>query len=154
MPWEVTGPVKERTRFIELYLSGLYTITELAERFGVSRQKLHKWLARHNVDGMKGLADHSRAPLHMPHRTNEEVAAKIVEFRRRFPFMGPRKIITRLTELEPEDRLAGAEHGRRHPSPREPRPGTGASFAARASIARTKRAIRAHATHNPPILRA
>ena len=94
--------MKERTRFIELYLTGLYTITELAERFGVSRQKLYKWLARHNVDGMKGLADHSRAPLHIPHRTGEEVAAKIIEFRRRFPFMGPRKIITRLTELDPK----------------------------------------------------
>src|SRR5215212_2931968 len=51
------GPVEERTRFIETYLTGLYTITELAERFGVSRHKLHKWLARHNVDGMKGLVD-------------------------------------------------------------------------------------------------
>jgi len=30
MPWEVTGPVKERTRFIEMYLTGFYTITELA----------------------------------------------------------------------------------------------------------------------------
>jgi transposase InsO family protein len=94
--------VKERTRFIELYLTGLYTITELAERFGVSRQKLHKWLVRHNVDGMKGLVDRSRAPLHIPHRTNEEEAAKIIEFRRRFPFMGPRKIITRLAELHPK----------------------------------------------------
>jgi len=102
MPWEVTGPVKERTRFIELYLTGLYTITELAERFGVSRQKLYKWLARHNVDGMKGLADRSRAPLHIPHRTTDDVAERIIEFRRRFPFMGPRKIITRLTELDPK----------------------------------------------------
>jgi hypothetical protein len=34
MPWEVTGPVKERTRFIETYLAGLYTLTELADRFG------------------------------------------------------------------------------------------------------------------------
>ena len=102
MPWEVTGPVEERTRFIETYLTGLYTITELAQRFGVSRQKLHKWLARHNVDGVKGLVDRSRAPLHVPHRTSEEIAEKIVEFRRRFPHMGPRKIIARLAELHPD----------------------------------------------------
>ena len=57
MPWEVTGPVRERERFIEAYLTGFYTITELADRFGMSRQKLHKWLTRHNVDGMKGLVD-------------------------------------------------------------------------------------------------
>ena len=58
------GPVRERERFIEAYLTGFYTITELADRFGTSRQKLHKWLTRHNVDEMKGLVDRSRAPLH------------------------------------------------------------------------------------------
>jgi transposase InsO family protein len=78
MPWEVTGPVKERTRFIETYLTGFYTITELAERFGMSRQNLHKWLARHNLDGMRGLADRSRAPLHIPHRTSDALAENIL----------------------------------------------------------------------------
>ena len=102
MPWEVTGPVKERTSFIETYLTGLYTLSELAERFGVSRQKLHKWLARHNVDGVKGLVDRSRAPLHIPHRTSGEIAEKILEFRRRFPHMGSRKIVARLAELHPD----------------------------------------------------
>jgi len=101
MPWEVTGPVQERTRFIETYLTGLYTLAELSERFGVSRQKLHKWLARHNVEGMKGLIDRSRAPLRIPHRTNDQVAEQIVAFRRRFPHMGPRKIFARLAELHP-----------------------------------------------------
>jgi putative transposase len=101
MPWEVTGPVKERTRFIETYLTGLYTITELAERFRVSRQKLHKWVARHNIDGMKGLVDRSRAPLHIPHRTDQEIVDRIIEFRRRFPHMGSRKIGARLAELHP-----------------------------------------------------
>jgi len=28
MPWKETGPVLERMRFIEDYLSGFYTITE------------------------------------------------------------------------------------------------------------------------------
>jgi putative transposase len=89
MPWKETGPVQERERFIETYLTGLYTITELAERFGASRQKLHKWLARHNADGMKGLVDRSRAPRHIRHRSSDIVAEKIIEFRRRFPHMGP-----------------------------------------------------------------
>jgi transposase InsO family protein len=62
---------------------------------------LHKWLARHDLDGAKGLVDRSRAPLHSPQTTDEEVAAKIVAFRKRFPFMGPRKIIVRLSELHP-----------------------------------------------------
>jgi transposase-like protein len=53
MPSEVTGPVEERERFIDAYLAGFYTLTELADHFGMSRQKLHRWLARHNVRGMK-----------------------------------------------------------------------------------------------------
>jgi len=92
----------ERGRFIEDYLSGFYTITELAIRYGVSRRTLHKWLGRHDVDGSNGLVDHSRAPLHSPQRTSEELAAQIVAFRKRHPHMGPRKIIARLSELHPE----------------------------------------------------
>lgn len=101
MPWEVTGPVRERERFIDAYLTGLYSITGLAARFGVSRQKLHKWLARHNSEGMHGLIDRSRAPHRRPHRTNDAVAEQIIGFRRRFPHMGPRKTIARLIELQP-----------------------------------------------------
>ena len=102
MPWKETGPMLERTRFIEDYLSGFYTITELADRYGVSRRVLHKWLARHDRDGLKGLVDRSRAPLHIPHRTCDDIAASIIAFRRRFPHMGPRKIAARLAELHPE----------------------------------------------------
>ena len=101
MPWKEAGSMLERTRFIEDYLSGLYSITELAIRYGVSRRTLHKWLGRHDVDGSKGLVDHSRAPLHSPQRTSADLEARIVAFRKRFPFMGPRKIMARLAELHP-----------------------------------------------------
>jgi len=102
MPWKKAGPMLERRRFIEEYLSGFYSITELAIRYGVSRRTLHKWLARHDGDGAEGLVDRSKAPLRSPQRTSDDVAARIVAFRKRFPFMGPRKIIARLAELHPE----------------------------------------------------
>ena len=57
MPWKEAGPVLERARFIEDYLSGFYTITELAARYGVSRRALHKWLSRHDADGRSGPID-------------------------------------------------------------------------------------------------
>jgi transposase-like protein len=60
MPWKETGLVQERARFIEDYLSGFFTITELAARYNVSRRTLHKWLARHDVDGSNGLVDRPR----------------------------------------------------------------------------------------------
>src|ERR1043166_5751314 len=102
MPWKETGPVLERMRFIEDYLSGCYTLTELASRYEVSRQTLHKWLARHDADGAKGLLDRSRRPLHSPQIVDQDVAERIIAFRRRFPLMGPRKIVARLSELLPE----------------------------------------------------
>lgn len=101
MPWKETGRVSERIHFIEDYLSGCYTITELAARYFVSRKTLYKWLARHDREGRGGLEDRSRAPAECPHRTADAVEESIVAFRRRFPFMGPKKIIARLTELEP-----------------------------------------------------
>src|SRR5207237_9309589 len=102
MRWKETGPVHERMRFIEAYLSGFYTITELASRCGISRRIAHKWLSRHDANGAAGLQDRSRAPINIPHRTTDDIAAEVVAFRQRFPHMGPRKIAVRLAELHPD----------------------------------------------------
>ena len=37
MPWTVTDPMTERARFILAHQDGLYSTTELCQRFGVSR---------------------------------------------------------------------------------------------------------------------
>src|SRR5262245_25084247 len=100
MPWKETGPMFERIRFIDDYLTGGYTIADLAWRYGVSRKTLYKWLRRHDHHGLEGLKDRSRAPVRTT-RIDEELRAEIVKFRRRFPFMGPRKIVARLCELHP-----------------------------------------------------
>jgi transposase InsO family protein len=102
MPWKETGPVFERARFIGDYLSGCFTISELADRYGVSRKTLYKWLARHDVSGLSGLVDRPRIARHLPHRTPDVLADEIIAFKRRFPFMGPKKIVARLRELRPE----------------------------------------------------
>src|ERR1043166_9237894 len=102
MPWKETGPVLERARFIDDCLSALYTIAERAARYGVSRRILHKWLSRHDANGAAGLSDRSRAPLHIPHRTADGVAAEVIAFRRLFPHTGPRKIAVRLAEIHPD----------------------------------------------------
>ena len=134
MPWKETGRVFERTRFIEDYLSGCSTISELSSRYHVSRKTLYKWISRHDHSGLPGLEDRSRAPIECPHRTAEVVEDAIIAFRKRFPFMGPKKIIARLSEREPDvdwpapstageilDRRGLIEHGKRrrrsvHPS--------------------------------------
>jgi putative transposase len=38
MPWEETTPMEERARFVEDFESALYSVTELCERYGISRK--------------------------------------------------------------------------------------------------------------------
>ena len=38
MPWAQTAPMQERIRFIQDFRSELFTMTELCERFGISRK--------------------------------------------------------------------------------------------------------------------
>ena len=102
MPWTETGPMKERTRFVTDAERGLYTMTELCERYGISRRTGYKWLDRYETDGPAGLLDHSRAPRSCPHRLEAKVAAAIVEGRRRHPSWGPRKLLAWLDEHRTE----------------------------------------------------
>ena len=64
MPWLETAPMEQRSRFIDAYLSGGFTMTELCARYQVSRRVGYKWVTRYDADGRKGLADRSRAPRH------------------------------------------------------------------------------------------
>jgi putative transposase len=101
MPWREGGPMEERVRFVSEWEHGLYRMSELCERFGVSRKTGYKWLGRWEVEGAGGLCDRSRAPQRCPHRVREEVAARLIELRQRHPDWGPRKLLEIVREREP-----------------------------------------------------
>ena len=46
MPWQETDPVRERRHFAQDLESGLWSMTELCRRYGISRNTGYKWLAR------------------------------------------------------------------------------------------------------------
>ncbi len=47
MPWAQTSAMDERVRFIADHRSGLYTMAELCDRFGISRNAGDDpWIAR------------------------------------------------------------------------------------------------------------
>src|SRR4026208_468200 len=62
MPWKETGPFEERRRFVETCRDSDESFSAICERFGISRQKGYKWLARVEVGGLEALADRSRRP--------------------------------------------------------------------------------------------
>ena len=42
-----------------LEVQAAVSVTEVAERFGVSRQAVHRWLGWYRKDGLEGLVDRS-----------------------------------------------------------------------------------------------
>lgn len=62
MPWSETVPMEERLKFVKERMAGRATVTELCERFGISRKTGHKWINRFEEAGLAGLEEKSRAP--------------------------------------------------------------------------------------------
>lgn len=69
-----------------------WKIVEVARRFEVSRQTVHRWMARYEREGLASLADHSHRPEFCPHQISAEVEAFICEIRRQHPGWGPLRI--------------------------------------------------------------
>ena len=101
MPWRERSPMDERVQFISDYQRQLFTITELCDRFGVSRKTGYKWIARYAAGGAAGLAPRSARPRHSPQTTASAISDAIVALRRRYPTWGGKKIVAVLREREP-----------------------------------------------------
>lgn len=102
MPWKENTPMTERARFVALHAEGLYSMTELCARFGISRRVGYKWLHRFAAAGLSGLAERSRAPHSCPHRADPEAVAALIRTRERHPHWGPKKLVAYLRQRQPE----------------------------------------------------
>ena len=98
-----TNVVRERLAFVDDLESGHWSMTELCERYGVSRPTGYKWLARHEAGGDAGLHDDPRAPHTCPHRTSEGQEAVIVAARREYGW-GAKKLLRVLRTRHPRER--------------------------------------------------
>lgn len=108
MPWLDRNPMEERMQFIVALKEGLYSMTELCERYGISRQAGYERLRRYEAEGIEGLKDRSHAPMHCPHKISTEVAEALIQLRRRKPDWGPRTLLARLAIDRPELQLPAA----------------------------------------------
>jgi putative transposase len=99
MPWKESNTMDLRVQLVQDYDEG-QSISALAEIYEVSRNTVYKWLKRHESQGIAGLADSSRAPLHSPSKLSEEVIADIIAARQRWKW-GPRKLRVKLAQAHP-----------------------------------------------------
>jgi transposase InsO family protein len=86
------GLVEQRLSAVLEVLNEGVAVTEVAQRFGVSRQTVHRWLTRYAAQGLAGLVDQSMAPGSCPHQMAPVVEARIVEMRVEHSGWGPRTI--------------------------------------------------------------
>lgn len=90
------GLVEQRYQAVLEVLNQASTATDVAVRFGVTRQTVHRWLRKYASDGIAGLVDGSAKPLSCPHQIPVVVEARIVVLRRLNMGWGPRTIRFRL----------------------------------------------------------
>jgi transposase InsO family protein len=92
----------ERTQFIAAWLAHETSMSELCQRFGISRKTGYKILGRYTADGPPGLQEHSHAPHRQPHALAAAVQQAILELRGTRPYWGPRKLRAWLVRRRPE----------------------------------------------------
>jgi transposase InsO family protein len=88
--WELSV-VEQRYTAITEVLGGM-PVTEVADRYGVSRQSVHAWLRRYRAGGLAGLEDRSHRPRSCPHQASVQVEAAVCELRRQHPGWGPLRL--------------------------------------------------------------
>ena len=91
MLWELS--VAEQRYRAVLEVGAGVPVTEVAERYGVSRQSVHNWLRRYRREGIAGLEDRSHRVHCHPWRIAAEVEEAICELRRVHPGWGPRRLV-------------------------------------------------------------
>ncbi|NQV38739.1 MAG: transposase [Candidatus Marinimicrobia bacterium] len=92
MPWKERTKMDEKRFLIKEYLTHNYSITELSERFGISRPIAYKYIERFKSEGWEGLEARSSRPHHFPTKTPIEIEKQILDLRKKRPRYGARKL--------------------------------------------------------------
>jgi transposase-like protein len=101
MPFKETCAMEERVAMLREHDTGLFTVSELSSRYGISRETFYQWKRRRDAGDPEWFRDHASAPGRCPHRTEAAVIDAVEAMRRRFPRFGPKKLRAKLIERDP-----------------------------------------------------
>jgi transposase InsO family protein len=101
MPFKETGRMEERIRMFLEYESGNWSVSELCRRYGVCRDTFYEWRKRKESGDPAWFQDRSHAPLQCWQTTDGAIADQVIAARRRFPYLGPRKLLAVLDREAP-----------------------------------------------------
>jgi transposase InsO family protein len=89
--------MEQRYHAVIEVLSGA-KVTDVADRYGVSRQSVHTWVRRYREGGLGALADRSHRVKAHPMQIPAAVETVICELRRAHPRWGPRTLLWELSQ--------------------------------------------------------
>ena len=95
-----TSAVEQRVQFVWDFTSGQWAMTELCERYDITRPTGYKWIDRYRGAGEAGLAERSRAPHACPHRTSASIETLILAVRKQYGW-GAKKLLQVLVRRNP-----------------------------------------------------
>ena len=101
MPWKGVTVREQRSNFLRDYQLRYYSVTDLAERYSVSRKTAYKWIERFQRHGQAGLEDQSRRPHSCPWQTESYIAEALVELREAHTNWGPGRLMDALQRRHP-----------------------------------------------------
>src|SRR5712692_9223500 len=101
MPWQEVCLMDEKMRCIGALLAQEENMTELCERFGVSRKSGYTLRRRYLAEGAAGVVERSRAPHVIPWAISAAQAEAIIGVRQAHPSWGPRKLRANLQRRAP-----------------------------------------------------
>ncbi len=99
MPWKEVSTMSQRYEFVQLALLESANISQLCQRYHISRKTGYKWIRRFKKGKQEGLKDISRCPHHSPNRTSKAMSSAALQIRDQHPAWGGRKIKARLEAL-------------------------------------------------------
>ena len=102
MPFKETSRMEERIQMFLEYESGNWSVAELCRRHGVCRDTFYAWRGRKQSGDAEWFKDRSHAPLQCWQTTDSTIAERVIAARRRFPYLGPRKLLAVLDRQAPE----------------------------------------------------
>ena len=96
-----TNAKQQRQKFVRDYESGQWSMTELCQRYGVTRPTGYKWVERYEEQGEAGLEERSRTAATCPHRTPPSLERQILALREKYGW-GAKKLLQVLERKQPE----------------------------------------------------
>lgn len=93
----------QRLAFMAEWLRDEWTMTELAERYGISRKTAYKWVDRYEADPAAGLGDRPRAPHTHGRAMAASIRDAILALRGAHRHWGPKKLRAILRERQPAE---------------------------------------------------